>query len=279
MAEYIVKGGQSIYDIAVEVYGDLMGVSNILRDNENISLETYLIEDSVIQVFPSSTNILNLNIVKYFENKTIIGAEDLSELEALDKIASYGEIITNNVGGDTYINESVWSNNSVNLSNTGLLLDKFNFDRILLSAPILLDSSGGFFEIDFTYNDLGIDQYLFGSTNGSSVKIINNKISLYSLGGVFEMEHSTELVDAAKYRLRGSISSAKSNSPTENIFELSIDGYVESAGSTSFSEVNLSLVGGEDGSRGYEGNISFLNINGSVFNFLKEGGNYIYRTR
>lgn len=279
MATYIVKGGQSIYDIAVEQYGSVAGVENILVDNPSIDLGTNLVEDSTLEIFPNASTITEINISNYFKDKLITNAESLSEIESLDKIASYGELTTKNSDGETYINSAVWNKNSVNLSNTGLLLDEFNFDRILLSAPIVMDSDGGYFEIDFTYNDIGVDQYLFGSGNGSSVKIINNKISLYSSGNQLELEHPTTLVDGNKYKLNGSIESALTNNPLENIFSLSIDGIIEVSQSLSVGEVSLSLVGGEDGSRGYEGNVSYLDINGSVFDFLKGSGTYIYRTR
>tara|TARA_R110000765_G_scaffold326567_1_gene417847 strand:- start:563 stop:1396 length:834 start_codon:yes stop_codon:yes gene_type:complete len=275
---YIVKSGQSIYDIAVEVYGGVAGIKNILIDNPTIDINTYLEENSTLIVFPNTSTIVDINISNYFKYKTITGVESLSEIESIDSIASYGELKTNSLGGDTYIN-SMWGNNSVNLSNTGVLLDELNFDRIHLSAPIVLDSNGGFFEIEFVYNDLGIDQYLFGSEFGSSIRIINNRISLYSSGERFEIENSTTLVDGNRYRLGGSIASAQTNNPLENFFTLSVDGVSETSPTTSFGEVNLSLVGGEDGSRGYEGNISYLNINGSIFDFLKGSGIYIYRTR
>ena len=49
---YIVKSGQSIYDIAVEVYGGVAGIKNILIDNPTIDINTYLEENSTIIVFP-----------------------------------------------------------------------------------------------------------------------------------------------------------------------------------------------------------------------------------
>ena len=142
MAEYIVKYGQSIYDISVEVYGSIMGIEYILEDNPTIDLGTHLLEDSILEVFPNPSTILDTNISAYFENKSIINTEVLPDIDILEGAVSYGEIITKNLGGDTYVDDVIWGNNSVNLSNTGLTLDEFNFDRIVLEPSIKLSKKG-----------------------------------------------------------------------------------------------------------------------------------------
>ena len=40
MAIYKVKHGQSIYDIATQIYGSVLGIVHLLRDNESINLTT-----------------------------------------------------------------------------------------------------------------------------------------------------------------------------------------------------------------------------------------------
>lgn len=273
MAKYIVQKGQSIYDIAVEIYGDIMGIGSILQDNPNINLDTFLEEGSSLEINQNSENIFSVNIANYFRNKSIVNSESEAITKELNELTSYGELITQNLSGEEYINSVMWGNNSVNLSNTGLLLDEYNFDRIHFLDTIDLDVNGSFFEIDFVYNDIGVDQFIAGSNNGSSVRIEDGKISLYSSGEEFELTHSFELQDKIKYRLKceclinGDIKS----------FGVSIDGHFQES-TPSIGEVNLSLIGGEDGSRGYEGTISYLNINNSVFNFSEENGIYVYKS-
>ena len=271
MATYIVKSGQSIYD------GDLMGVSNILVDNPTIDLETYLVEDSTLEIFPTAETIIRSGIASFFKNKTITGAETAAGVEVLDVAVSFGELITKNLGGDTYVNDFMWGNGAINLSNTGVLLDEFNFDRIKITpTPSLIDDND-FFEMDFTYNDLGLDveQTLIGSELGTEVRILNGNISLYYLGeGGLPLTHSTLLLDGRKYRLKVELS----DDSVGRVFNVSIDGYVNVSTNTT-NEIRFNLIGGQDGSGGYEGAISYINANTNVFNFFEGSGTHIYKTK
>ena len=76
MATYAVRKGQSIYDIATEKYGDISGVSMILKDNPTISLGTYLTVGMEIEVNSNQSTILNTNIVNFFKSKTITNTDN-----------------------------------------------------------------------------------------------------------------------------------------------------------------------------------------------------------
>ena len=110
MAKYEVKYGQSIYDIATEVYGSVLGVENIFRDNPDIDATTVLEVGRIIDVNPTSETIIDQSIVNYFRFKTITNSEN-SEIGLTETVLSglnYGVISTQRQQAQRYINDIVW---------------------------------------------------------------------------------------------------------------------------------------------------------------------------
>lgn len=67
--KYITKSEQNIYDIALEIYGSVEGVFDLLLSNENISFDTVLTKNT--KVFYHSGFELNKNIVNWLKNNKV----------------------------------------------------------------------------------------------------------------------------------------------------------------------------------------------------------------
>ena len=112
MAKYEVKYGQSIYDIATEVYGSVLGVENIFRDNSDIDATTVLEVGREIDVNPTSETIYDQSIVDYFKFKTITNSESQNS-GITDTVLggfNYGVINTQRTAFQRYINDIMWRN-------------------------------------------------------------------------------------------------------------------------------------------------------------------------
>ena len=62
-----VKFGQTIFDIALQEYGDLEGIKTLLEDNEGLDLSQELVEGSKLNI--SIDKIIQQPIVNEFLNK------------------------------------------------------------------------------------------------------------------------------------------------------------------------------------------------------------------
>lgn len=58
-SEYKVRDGQSICDLAIQLYGTVMGIAKILQDNTSVlsSLDTELESGMIIRYDPTINNI------------------------------------------------------------------------------------------------------------------------------------------------------------------------------------------------------------------------------
>jgi hypothetical protein len=135
MAKYTVKYGQSIYDIATEQYGSVLGIEYIFRDNDNIDATTVLKAGDVININATSETIFDQSVVDFFKQKTITNTESIDN--STDTILSgfnYGVINTNNQFQIRYINDVMWNRDSRLIMKNGL------------TENIVVDGDGGTFE-------------------------------------------------------------------------------------------------------------------------------------
>ena len=63
---YTVQYGQSIYDVAVQVYGDVNGVGALLRDNPDIDLGTVLVAGQVLET--GTVDVTDSDTVNFLKN-------------------------------------------------------------------------------------------------------------------------------------------------------------------------------------------------------------------
>jgi hypothetical protein len=240
MSKYIVKYGQSIYDIATEVYGGISGIASIISDNPHVDLETVLSAGDVLEVFPSSNTIFNQNIVKYFEGKIITNSENPSSADTLINFApQYGELLTENIYGDEYVDTSIWD---VDTDGTGLLqLDGASGDRIKMAIPVNFSSDLDSFMINIDYDTADGDMVLIGSSsNDCKLAVEAGKVVLYSNSGIKIVEHTVaittgvnEICVCINYYLNNDVltrqvvlqvNAASTNVDTEDVITLDVIG-------------------------------------------------------
>lgn len=70
ITKYKVNVNQNIFDIAVQNYGDVMGVIQILKDNETVSLTSNLVVGSELNI--DSTKVMDKTAVSYIQNNNLI---------------------------------------------------------------------------------------------------------------------------------------------------------------------------------------------------------------
>ena len=187
MINYIVKYGQSIYDIATEVYGNVSAVENIIRDNEEIYMDTVLEVGQVILIDANSSTIVDQSISNYFRNKDITNNEVSSNEETQQDLSgsNFGTIITNSPQEVSYINNVMWKElgqismrNAPNSQSSNIFVDadngtfnnssiNWNIDSLSHSSsnPNLIGS--GIFYNSFLDNDY-VGSFSIGSPNIST---------------------------------------------------------------------------------------------------------------
>jgi len=173
MAIYEVKYGQNIYDIAVEVYGDVMGIYNILSDNENINTSTVLSVGDTLNVFPSTENNFNQTNVAFFRDKTISNSENSfgENLEISGEI--FGEIFTDASNEVRYLNDVTWSEHSAVKFESG------NQSYIYFNERMSLNRDRNIAEVKFNVEVsplIGEENILISDSESDS------RISLYGTG-------------------------------------------------------------------------------------------------
>jgi hypothetical protein len=68
MKKVKVLNNQTIWDIALQEYGDVTGVFQILTDNPSIDLDTDLTEGTILYI---NGEPLNQDVVSYYKEKEI----------------------------------------------------------------------------------------------------------------------------------------------------------------------------------------------------------------
>ena len=71
MSEYIVKHGQNIFDVALQLYGSIEGVFDLLISNPRLSMETQL-EDGDVLCYHDYF-VINSNIVASLDGDVVNG--------------------------------------------------------------------------------------------------------------------------------------------------------------------------------------------------------------
>lgn len=71
MAQYVVRSGQNIYDVALTLYGSVEGIFDLLVNNPDLNMETQLSYGMVLEY--SEQFVLNQDIVIWLQNnKTLV---------------------------------------------------------------------------------------------------------------------------------------------------------------------------------------------------------------
>lgn len=189
MINYIVKYGQSIYDIATEVYGNVSAVENIIRDNEEIYMDTVLEVGQVILIDANSSTIVDQSISNYFRNKDITNNEVSSNEETQQDLSgsNFGTIITNSPQEVSYINNVMWKElgqismrNAPNSQSSNIFVDgdngTFNDSSINWNITVLPYSPSNPEYIGSSFNSSTIGNEYFGlfNTGASGISTQNN---------------------------------------------------------------------------------------------------------
>ena len=277
MSIYKAKYGQTIFDIAVQEYGGMSGLSQILSDNPNVTLDTILAPDDEVIITPNSTNIESSEVHSFFRQRTISNSDvNLSEL---DPSAYVGTIVTRETNAISYINSNIWGSDSeLRFTNNETVSPLGNYNRVLLSDYISFGNEGDYFGIDFTYRNGSSEQVVIGSDTGASIRVSGSKLSLYADGDVLLATSPVLLAEESNIRINlVSELTISGNTITKSISFLVNDDetkVVDLAGNV----INFNILAGSSGTIGLDGTIGKLDINGSVFRFLEGSGKYIYKT-
>lgn len=198
MAIYRVRNGQSIYDIATEIYGDVTGISYLLEDNPSINLDTYLETDLEIVVNPTSNTILNQNIANFFLRNPITNTETKSKTISLIGNYSSGEILTKNLLLDKYVDESMWAlGGQLQMINYEDNSGEINYDRVKFDRVFDVNSDGDEIEFIFNYESLWVEQPIWipignSQTQQDHISVDrDNLLHLYDGNGDLLIAHPT----------------------------------------------------------------------------------------
>tara|TARA_R110000765_G_scaffold96266_1_gene181067 strand:- start:17958 stop:18824 length:867 start_codon:yes stop_codon:yes gene_type:complete len=286
MATYAVRKGQSIYDIAAEKYGDISGVSMILKDNPTISLGTYLTVGMEIEVNSNQSTILNNNIVNFFKSKTITNTDNEEYTESLIKMYNFGDIITTNSEPITYIDDVMWAlDNQISMINEQDPLTtegKFNYDRIRFNNQFDLNKDGDSLSIYFNYNDFFLEQDKWLLIGNSITQ--QERVEIHSSGTVV-------LYDSNGDELVISPNTMSADTDIEIVITCNIDSltqdktytlnsngvFTESLNANNIS-MSMNMIGGiVNGGDGLNGNVKRLEYNGDVYLFNEGNGTHIFK--
>ena len=272
MALYTVKYGQTIYDIAVQEYGGVVGIEQILIDKPNIDLSTVLEAGSEIVITPNATNVINNETRSYFKNRSITSFDgSFSESE----ISSYvGSIVTNEPNSLNYINTNVWGSDSeLRFDNTQPLA----YNRVVFNRDISFEEDGDFFELEFSYSGTE-DHVVVWSTTGASINISGGNVFVYADGGVFLGKTIAILPQnvTIKTKITSSLN-IDGTSVTKGIL-LDVNGEVVDINDLGGNTINFNILAGNSNTTGLTGTIGKININSDVFQLLEGSGIYIYKT-
>ena len=284
MAVYIVKYGQSIYDIATEVYGDVMGVNNIIRDNELIDFEKVLETGQEIEVFPNSSTNFNQTTVDYFRSKDITNSENSYGDNLAVSGENYGEIITSNPNQQSYIDSDIWQGfGELNFNNLG----ETRYDGIKFSQKYSLSRKLGSviaYLVVSEVPEFGSEILLFGDSSSSS-RIYAYEKGVDLFGVKIDDADGIEIFDTAvgisvnsEFRVIVSNNSS-SQLPNEKVYSILIGDNVDTVSVSNNQNIQFDFVGGAEGvGVGFSGKITELLTNGDSYDFNEGSGKYVSKT-
>tara|TARA_R110002167_G_scaffold107745_1_gene275392 strand:- start:178 stop:1092 length:915 start_codon:yes stop_codon:yes gene_type:complete len=302
MAIYKVKYGQSIYDIATQIYGSVLGVAYLLRDNKSIDLTTHLKQGFDLIVNATSDTIIDQNIVSFFKNKTITNTETLKGVENLLTEIAYGTIVTSSPEGD-YVNGVMRATpNQLNMINVESTL--LNYDRVKFNKVSTLNEDADEIEFIISYEPLSSPNFwivLAGSdtVEGSHIRIdSSNKLSLYSSSDQLLITSSNTVSPNVDISVKIRCEVIVTNVVVKNYY-LEVNGVEDSTLDVSDINISFDTLGGfekddvwvsdrlnsgsfnglsTDSFNGLNGSFKYLRYNDSEYRFDEGGGIYIFKT-
>ena len=294
MATYIVKHGQSIYDIATQIYGSVLGVVHILRDNVSIDLTTYLPTGREITVNPTSDTIFDQNIVNFFASRTITNSETLQNVISLSSGVVYGEIFTSNPAQESYINSTMRSvQRQLNLSDRGENpLDSRNRDRVIFNDHFSLNNDGDELEIVLSYDDhiLGTGGKWYPmadstSDNAGSYMYFddsNGQLYIRTDSQLLWMTNPVSTNPNTDINIKIRCEVIVTNTVTKNYF-VDVNGTESSSLDVGGENMMFDTIGGylRNGvgvGDGFNGSIKYLRYNDSEYDFNEKSGIYTFKT-
>lgn len=281
MAVYKVRNGQSIYDIATEIYGNVTGISYLLEDNPSINLDTYLKTDLEIVVNPTSNTILDQNIANFFLGNPITNTETISKTLSLIGNYSSGEILTKNLLLEEYINESMWTfGGQLQMINYEDNSGKINYDRVKFDRLFEINSDGDELELIFNYENFFVGQDIWTAIGNSinqqdNISVVDHLIHLYDSNGDLLISHPTVVEQDVDINVKVRCEIDGNN---KNYF-FDVNGVeVESlnVGNKSFS---VDMLGGLSafGGSGLNGQIKYFRYNSSEYLFNEGMGFNVFK--
>jgi hypothetical protein len=302
MAIYKVKYGQSIYDIATQIYGSVLGVAYLLRDNKSIDLTTHLKQGFELTINATSDTIIDQSIVSFFKNRTITNTETLKGVENLLTEVAYGTIVTSSIEGD-YVDRvmRVIPNqlNMINVESTSL-----NYDRVKFNKAVTLNEDGDEIEFVINYNSLSSPNFwiaLAGSetVEGSYIRIdSDNKLSLYSNSNQLLITNSNMVSPNVDISVKIRCEIITTNIVVKNYY-FEVDGVEDSTLDVSDVNISFDTLGGfeqndvwfrdrlnggsvnglgADSFNGLNGSFKYFRYNNNEYRFCEGGGIYIFKT-
>lgn len=83
MADYRVRYGQTIFDVAVQNYGHIEGIAILIQDNSGMTLNTTLVSGDILSVNPSK--VIDSGRVGYLKENAIVIANYDEEVRLSDQ--------------------------------------------------------------------------------------------------------------------------------------------------------------------------------------------------
>lgn len=291
MAIYKVKHGQSIYDIATQIYGSVLGIVHLLRDNESINLTTYLETGREININPTSDTILDQNIVNFFAKKTITNSETLQNTsKILSEVEFVGEILTQNTAGENYIDGIMWAvEGQLNMeSRVTNPLSFMNRDRVQFNSHFTLNNDGDELEFIVNYGEhisgrwypladstsVNNGAYIFFNESDGQLYMCDDEANLLIANPV-STNHSVDITVKIRCEVTVTDSVLKS-------YFLSVNGVEESAIDVNGSNLSFDTLGGFAQSGvgigdGFNGIFKYLKYNNDEYKFDQGKGIYIFK--
>ena len=78
MAEYIVKTGQNLFDIALSLYGSIEGIIDLFACNKTLSIDSEIKDGDILLYTPDY--IEDSTVVQYYKNNMIVPANQIGNI-------------------------------------------------------------------------------------------------------------------------------------------------------------------------------------------------------
>lgn len=147
MAQYKVRSGQNIYDVAITLYGSIEGVIDLLASNSHITMETTLKQGMILEYHEDF--IVNRDINLWIQNKGIIVKNGEHTCHVID-MESIVKSHIQTEHPDTYSQLQKLSSDERDMYWNTLFMPRMIIKQIGLTAKLLFKlKSGKHFIIDW----------------------------------------------------------------------------------------------------------------------------------